>query len=110
MPAQTLQGGESTQGSCLPFTPALGLVVPEPFPRPTSAGLREGMCCTEGGQMRSCGGSWPIPDSSLVLRPWIQDIEGANARELCNTSSSKARTFVYQEVRCPVRVEEMWGV
>ncbi|MBW02003.1 Semaphorin-4B, partial [Eschrichtius robustus] len=26
--------------------------------------------------------------------PWIQDIEGANARELCNTSSSKGRTSV----------------
>lgn len=28
---------------------------------------------------------------SLVLRQWIQDIEGANARGLCNTSSAKAR-------------------
>ncbi|XP_065727449.1 semaphorin-4B [Phocoena phocoena] len=31
---------------------------------------------------------------AMASRPWIQDIEGANARELCNTSSSKARTFV----------------
>ncbi|XP_026944935.1 semaphorin-4B isoform X1 [Sagmatias obliquidens] len=31
---------------------------------------------------------------AMASRPWIQDIEGANARELCNTSSSKARSFV----------------
>ncbi|XP_066886024.1 semaphorin-4B isoform X2 [Kogia breviceps] len=31
---------------------------------------------------------------AVASRPWIQDIEGANARELCNTSSSKARTSV----------------
>lgn len=34
------------------------------------------------------------PRLSLVLRPWVQDIEGANARALCNTSSAKLRVSV----------------
>ena len=49
------------------------------------------------------------PGLSLVLRPWIQDIEGANARELCNTSSSKGRTSVPRGKVPRQRVEERWG-
>ena len=41
--------------------------------------------------MQAGGVSWPIPDS-LVPRPWIQDIEGGNATNLCGPS--KARSSV----------------
>nr|XP_020032985.1 semaphorin-4B isoform X2 [Castor canadensis] len=30
----------------------------------------------------------------LASRPWMQDIEGANAKDLCNTSSARPRSFV----------------
>ncbi|ELW62812.1 Semaphorin-4B [Tupaia chinensis] len=30
----------------------------------------------------------------LASRPWVQDIEGANAKDLCNTSSAKPRSSV----------------
>lgn len=34
------------------------------------------------------------PKLSLVLRPWIQDIEGADAKVLCSTFSAKPRLSV----------------
>uniref|UniRef100_A0A8C0CD21 Semaphorin-4B n=1 Tax=Balaenoptera musculus TaxID=9771 RepID=A0A8C0CD21_BALMU len=43
---------------------------------------------------------------AVASRPWIQDIEGANARELCNTSSSKGRTSVPRGKHCePVQFQ-----
>lgn len=39
-------------------------------------------------------GPWGSTRNSLIPRPWIQDIEGANAKELCNVSSAKARSIV----------------
>lgn len=34
------------------------------------------------------------PRLSLLLRSWIQDIEGTNAKELCSTFSAKTRVAV----------------
>ncbi|XP_037688981.1 semaphorin-4B isoform X2 [Choloepus didactylus] len=33
-------------------------------------------------------------EPELASRPWVQDIEGTNAKELCNTSSVRPRSFV----------------
>lgn len=57
----------------LPFTPALALAL--------RAAPRVGV--------QAHGAFLTYPRLSLVRRPWVQDIEGANANDLCNASSVK---------------------
>ena len=95
MPALSTEpvGWGIAKGGRLPFTPALVLVVPEPSPRPTCAGLCDSACCTgEDGAEAGCWGFLAHPRLSLVPRPWIQDIEGVSAKNAC--SPSKTRAFV----------------
>lgn len=72
-----------------------------PLPRPKSAVRGEGM--------RAQRTSWPIPEFSLVLRPWIQDIEGANAKDLCSVSSVVSLSFEPTGEVSPQKVEERGG-
>ncbi|OBS60697.1 hypothetical protein A6R68_08163 [Neotoma lepida] len=51
---------------------------------------RDPYCAWSGSSCRLV--SLYQPD--LASRPWIQDIEGANAKDLCNASSVKPRTLV----------------
>ena len=67
MPALSTEpvGWGIAKGGRLPFTPAWVLVVPEPFPRPTCAGLCDSAYCTEedGGRGRLLG--FPGPSQTL---------------------------------------------
>lgn len=51
---------------------------------------RDPYCAWSGSSCRLV--SLHQPD--LASRPWIQDIEGANAKDLCNASSARPRTLV----------------
>ncbi|XP_055479032.1 semaphorin-4B [Psammomys obesus] len=51
---------------------------------------RDPYCAWNGSSCRLL--SLYQPD--LVPRPWIQDIEGASAKELCNITSARPRSFV----------------
>nr|XP_048290859.1 semaphorin-4B isoform X1 [Myodes glareolus] len=51
---------------------------------------RDPYCAWSGSSCRPV--SLYQPD--LASRPWIQDIEGANAKDLCNASSARARILV----------------
>ncbi|XP_027775654.2 semaphorin-4B [Marmota flaviventris] len=51
---------------------------------------RDPYCAWSGSNCRHIS----LYNPELDFRPWIQDIEGANAKELCNTSSARPRSFV----------------
>nr|XP_045372678.1 semaphorin-4B [Camelus bactrianus] len=51
---------------------------------------RDPYCAWSGSHCRHIS----LYQPEVASRPWIQDIEGANARDLCNTSSSKGRSPV----------------
>ncbi|CAH7341346.1 semaphorin-4B [Phodopus roborovskii] len=51
---------------------------------------RDPYCAWSGSSCRLI--SLYLPD--VASRPWIQDIEGANAKDLCNVSSARPRTLV----------------
>ena len=54
----------------------------------------QGPVCTGDGAMQAHSGFLAYLLLSLVVRPWIQDIEGANTKTLCNTSSPGPRSSV----------------
>ncbi|XP_017658595.1 semaphorin-4B [Nannospalax galili] len=51
---------------------------------------RDPYCAWSGSSCRLVS----LYQPELASRPWIQDIEGANAKELCSTSPAKSRSIV----------------
>lgn len=107
MLTQTLQAWGLSLGKPPAFYSVFGLAVPEPQALVGLQGRRRA-CAALG--VGPCGRmvSGPLSDS-LVLRPWIQDIEGANTMDLCNASSPGSRSSVLTGKSPCEGVELRWG-